>query len=36
VYSGHAFARGLDADPGGIYQRDLPIADDGPGPAYVE
>lgn len=36
VYSGHEFARGLDARSTGLYLRDLPIADQGPGAAYVE
>ncbi|HSN70556.1 MAG TPA: hypothetical protein VLT59_03565, partial [Steroidobacteraceae bacterium] len=36
VYSGHEFARGLDAPSVGLYLRDLPIADQGPAAAYVE
>jgi len=36
VYSGHEFARSLDEPQSGGYLRDLPIADRGPGAAYVE
>ncbi len=35
VYSGHEYARALDASPE-LYLRDLPITADAPSPAYVE